>query len=657
MSSNSIYFTEWNTGVGHKIRAEIYPLSTKTGTNTTLPAFESRYVQLPDDILLSVGSISSQFEMLPMGVPETGTLQVSVNLSHCPDHLRERFLGNKANHHPAVWAIFIAPDGETWEQRALFVGVQKRIPSMSIKLNHNGDEIIDFDIIDIFRFCFETVQLNDEGILAYINTHENNRVERLYDYAIIEDGNKLHADYAMGSPPDPGGWLGIRIDPIDYRHSAHMTGLSVLITQIRVAVNLLYCRLFCQEAEEPCITIDYDGVQLAYAHRRIVNYFDAATNFANTISETQSDSDLYIVFKITERQNVNNIVGGELYDPKAGLLKLKNCFDFFKSYCENFVCKLSFAIEGFPHTDDIPMLHIKTIGAFEGVAHYNYGGVESSKMLRPLHSGIDIEVGNASIRGCRAIIQNPADLDATTYEDILTGAESERDYDVLLYFHNLPTIAASDNVWQPNRITNPDVKNGWIEFFEGPMDRHADTMSSSFDFFPYSKVYLRYSQEHVTDPGGRRPLPWTNVHNIFIKPAENITINDGMATYSQTATTHPTITKFKGDKWTRHKTAVQAGKDSRVGIAFAVADYMTKVFGSPNNMELTCSTTNVFLFDLGSKIFNTDALTLDLRELGFTPQTTAIAKDGHSNIINAITSVDFNLMSGISKITIFIKGE
>jgi|GEM_PF-4413306 len=641
MSSNSIYFAEWNTGVGHKIRAEIYPLSTKTGTNTTLPAFESRYVQLPDDILLSVGSISSQFEMLPMGVPESGTLQVSVNLTHCPDHLRERFLGNKENYHPAVWAIFIAPDGINWERRALFVGVQKRVPSMSIKINNNSDEIIDFDIIDIFRFCFEYVKLDDSAILTSINENHLYLADRLYEYAVIETagiGGNLHSHFSMGSKPER--WV---FEANNYRNSAWMCGLKDLLWEIVQEVDALYARLFCQDGDTR-VRIDYELDQGTHAHQRVTHFFNHATTLANTISEDPATSDLYFIAKITDRHNTSKIVGGELYDKKDGILKLGNCYDFIKAYCENFTAKLSYWVEGFPNTMGIPMLNIKTLGAFEGVA-YNHDYIdEVAKVMNVLKDGIDLEIGAASIRSCRAIIQNPVELDVTEYETTLTGAESERDFDVLLYFHNHPSNVDSDNLYEPGRtFSNPDVKS---PFSDGP----DTTMNSAFSFFPYSKIYLK----HATST-----LPWANPANIaftFVKPAENVTIHDTMFTQNQVYTTHPAITKFVDKYWTPHITAVQAGVDSRVGLGFAVADYMTKVFGSTNNMVLSCSTTNVFLFDLGKKI-RSNTTTLDLQDFGFGYETTALAYSADDNTANVITSVDFNLMSGISRIKIFVKGQ
>lgn len=651
MSSNSIYFQEWTTTAHSKMRLEIYPLAKKVGTNTTLPAFESRYVQLPSEALLSVGNISAKFELLPMGVAETGTFQTSINLSNLPAHLRERLLANQDDSHPPVWAIFIAPDGINWERRALFVGVQKRVPSMRIGINGNGDEIADFDVVDIFRYCFEYIKLDDATLLDLCDAYYY-RADRIYDYAVTEVGNKLHSDFAMGG--SPAHFYGTNND--HYRHSAWMLAMNEFLSCIRATVDSLFQRLFCQSTTAS-VFIDFTTTQQPHAHKRVTLFFNHATTLANTISVDPSTSDLHFIAKITERLDNTQILGGELYDKKDGLLKLGNCYDFFKAYCENFACKLSYWIDATPNTSGVPTLHIKTLGAFEGIA-YNHDYVdEVAKVMTILNNDIAVEVGTSSIRSARAIVQNAAELDVNEYEVKLTGAESERDYDVLLYFHNHPTNADSGNRWKPGvrsgvfdrtaQFPNPDLADGYS-------DAPSSTMNSAFDFFPYSKVYHKFQAETLpwADDAPRFDEPQAY---YFIKPAENVTIDDTMFTQDQVATTHPAISKTNGGFWTDHKTLVQIGSTSRVGLGFCLADYVTKVFGSTSNMVLSCSTTNVFLFDLGKRI-RSNATTLDLQDFGFSYETTSLAYSADSNTANAITGVDFDVKTGVSKVTVFIKG-
>lgn len=644
MTSTSIYYQEWVTERGHKMRLEIYPLAKKVGTNTTLPAFESRYVQLPSEALLSVGNISAKFELLPMGVSETGTFQNSINLSNVPSHLRERLLANQDDSHPPVWAIFIAPDGTNWERRALFVGVQKRVPSMRIGINANGHEIADFDVVDVFRYCFEYIKLDDATLLDLCEDYLTN-ADRLYDYAVMEGGNKLHADFAMGGRPAH--FYGSAGD--HYRHSAKMLAMNEFLSCIRATVDSLFQRLFCQSTTTS-VLIDFATTQQPHAHERVTLFFDHAQALANTISGTPSTSDLHFIAKITERIDATKILGGELYDKKDGLLKLGNCYDFFKAYCENFACKLSYWVDATPNTSGVPTLHIKTLGAFEGIAFDHDYEDEVAKVMATLKNDIAVEIGTSSIRSARAIVQNAAELDVNEYEVKLTGAESERDYDLLLYFHNHPTNA--DNQWKPGERTglfdtsaqfpNPDIDDAYT-------DAPASTMNSAFDYFPYSKIYHKVATN---------TLAWADDVNsefVFIKPAENVTIDDTMFSQDQVSTTHPAINKVVGGYWTDHKTAVQIGQDSRVGLGYCLADYVTKVFGSTSNMVLSCSTTNVFLFDLGKRI-RSNATALDLQDLGFSFETTALSYSADVNTANAITSIDFDVKTGISKVGIFIKG-
>jgi len=651
MASNSIYYQEWFTGAGHKIRVEIYPQATKTGTNTTLPVFGSRYVLLPDDILLSAGNISAQFEMLPVAVAETGTLQMSVNLSNCPSHLRQRLLGNQSNKHPAVWMVFIAPDGENWDRRALFCGVQKRTPSMSVK-KQEQDEIINFDIVDIFRYVFEYIKLNDSNIIFDVVENFSFRADRLYEYAMTESGNKIHSYFAMGSPAER-----FVFEANNMRNSAWMCSLTDLIRSIVFEVDALFVRLFCQTGDTR-VRIDYDLSEEPHAHKRVCQFFNHATTLANEIDDTPATSDLYFIAKISVRDDDDNIVGGELYDSKDGFVKLGSCYDFLKAYCENFASKMTYFVEAYPNADGVPLLLIQTRSVFEGIAlEHDYRVDDSPKVLEIVKEGIELEIGSASIRSCRAIVQNPGELDVVDYEVKLTGAESERDYDVLMYFHNHPTSPKKDLLQQPNStFENPDLKS--------PYEDGKQTMSYAWGYFPYSKFYHKFEAE---------TLPWADdaprygddQAYYFIKPAENVVIGDSIFTINQLATTHPAIQVMRGGYWIQHVTDVQNGKQrqsdgsyvsSRVGLGKALADYFTTVFGSANNMVLSCSSTNVFLFDLGLSI-RSNADSLDLQDFGFGFETTQLAYGLDNNSANVITGVDFDLMTGISKLKIFVKGS
>lgn len=607
---NPIFWKEFVTDSGRAYHCSFYPRASAFDLPQPFPGLQ----ELPENVLLSGGTISKGFDTIPYGFSETSSLTMTINLTNAPALFRNRCLESPVNTLPFVvvirCSVSVTPPYTFWHSDALFCGVMKRVPTSTIRFNEQGDEVMDIVFVDIVRYLAEAVSLTEDlDELTYTS------FDRLYSL-FYTNSLATNGYFEFGGPK-----AALHTDNRTWDIKAHLCSFNdYLNSRCTLMEIMLQKMLFLESAFVIPNEYPWEG--------EIVNLF--YSEFSSLRSHGDVCTNPLFVGKVTKPPHDGaSIVGGMLYD-ENGIQRFSTFYDFLRRLTEQMGCTF----------------HSRFVWA-TGSLYFEWSPIFKAPSLEMptavLQEGLELELGAGSLRSIRVTYSPEQQSNAEVVLHSFGGAESEQDYDIEMFFHTQPFYGGRrmkgypvvepipptmyPQPWKMNRfqseMSNPDIATD-----DGYTYADATSTMEAGEGFLYGTLYALASHPAIDgDSFALRLHEQVAIaiagDTLIASPAPNAIVDvNSFEQYFQS---------------TRKQT----------GLGVAVCQAFASVFLRSNSSHLHMKTSQILPIDVGNR-FEEFLLT----SLGFSESLSErfVATKA------VLLSCEHSLETGISSLIIYLQG-
>lgn len=433
MPRNTIYYSQWDED-GIDWRLEFIPAS-----DSDLDAPD--YVEIPEDAFNLLGDIAGKFpDKLPIGLVENDAIEIEFNMRFLPADMRNYLINPKAPYNRTysignnrydpgrlrlinvpTTNVFIVKSGTNGTLTTRFIGIQRKVPSRKMTFTEDG---VDFriELSHIAKEVLTKVSTSDLIWELESTRYSPSVVGCCYDLFVADPTKTIKK-----------AWLcdGVLNDAVNLELLADYYSVE----DLQNAINRLANRLFCFYMRVPYDTTGlgwfgtYGNLLIAWTFYKQTDAPNHARGAALTTSQIHFPGRYY---KSTDPYTA---LGGWFYTEKdkASISEHENVWNLYKSWGENFGCKIAFHYSG-----------VNVITQFQRIRDSIFTLPAPIALAdNAAEGGFIIEDGYLQLKNSTANLR----LGGDNIEEIVLnspGSVSEEDYECKVGFNNLPTLTDID---------------------------------------------------------------------------------------------------------------------------------------------------------------------------------------------------------------------
>lgn len=592
MPRDAIYFRDFKSK-GWRYRLMMIPAAGTTLSSTTTPAYNATptygsgniYIKLPRNVLKNTVTSECGFDKLPIGLVQTPTLKIGVNLSALDSTaalqdfrsyiLQPRYLMGPITSN--VWTL-LSDFGVSSRSIGSFVAIgqyaQQPLPSQRFKSNKKLKRTqTELECVHIIRAVLEgvTPQVWANDVLLASYTTKGG-----YQYTVDTHWVASSHTYQRRevSPDGSGG-----------NAYAHLWRLVDVFKSLESVADTLYTA-YIRQAGAFQLNGFASGGGLSGTAFDALTFYKYDYTAAGTRGASLARTALYVIGQISDNATVNTgtYFGGWLHnigkDP-GGLFKYRNAWDMLKDCCENGHIK-GCIVQGATYAPTI---------FFAREKEQPYGS--ACPLPEIIGADSDFEVGGNVIVGAQAQIPGAGSEDVAdvSVRSNRFGILSEEERNVAIVLHN-----------------NPNGGDNGNRAYYGHNDGGCYVQSNGFIL---ERLY--YIDTQSNGSGGTAESPFRVHHSVVL--------DDGVTTHDDCANgiALPTPATFSAGDDTGDPPVMETGffvplqgayvtMQQEAGVGFAVCDRLVKAFSGETQTlyDIEAPITAGGIADVGNQVDSAD---------------------------------------------------